>query len=146
MKRSELLQRLRGHVRKDEWPLLADGSAPLVISRWNRATLMRMRGFEAPPGEAKDEDVGAMEALLADYLKRTMPDRPEGHRWILLSCLFLAFVAREPLHPAEIVGHRPGPEGRVCPAREPGPDSLCRFCVCGPVSPGTPDSTPRPRG
>ena len=134
MTTSDLLACLNGDVSDQDWRRLEASDPGLVISRWNRQTLLRMRGFQPDGADVDDRRVEAMERTLSRFLDRHMADQPEGHRWILLSCLFLAFIAREPLHPGEIVHHRPSMEGgRVvhrCPAREDAPDSLCRFCVC----------------
>ena len=96
----------------------------------NRETLLSMR--DHAPGEHPVDEARAkqLEAALETYLNRYMAKRPEGHRWIVLSCLFLAFVARAPLHPGELLGHRRVGGAVLCPAREDSPDSLCRFCVC----------------
>ena len=134
MNQTELLNRLLLKIPADEWRRLVEGDASLAISRHNRETLLRMRRYEPSNEPVSDADVRAMERLLNDYLERYMPDRPEGHRYIVSCCLFLAFVTREPLHPAEIVNHRQTVENGViryrCPAREDVPGSLCRFCVC----------------
>ena len=134
MNQAELLKRLLLRIPEDEWRGLEEGDASLVISRHNRETLLRMRRYEPSLEAMPDAEVRAMEQLLNDYLNRYMPDQPEGHRFIASCCIFLAFVAREPLHPAEIVHHRRTVEDGVvryrCPAREDVPGSLCRFCVC----------------
>lgn len=134
MTAQDLLERLTGAVSDEDWRRLAEGDPSLVVGSWNRATLLRMRGFQPKAFEIDVARADALEASLRSYLNRYMPDRPEGHRWIILSCLFLAFIAREPLHPREIVHHRAAFEdGAIvyrCPSREASPESLCRFCVC----------------
>lgn len=130
----DLLNRLTSAVCEDDWRRLEENDPSLVVSRWNRATLLRMREYLAGDFDVDDAQVEALKAALQSYLNRYMEKQPEGHRWIMLSCLFLAFVAREPLHPGEVVHHRKIVEGgRIvyrCPAREDSPGSLCRFCVC----------------
>ena len=129
---SALLERLRGSIAPAERAALERGEG-LVISRHNRETLLRMLTTDpSPDGRRVDPAVlSAMEATLQGYLDRYMPDRPEGHKWIMLSCVYLAFVAREPLHPRETVGWVQREDGYHCPARETTADSLCRWCACG---------------
>ncbi len=113
---------------------MAEIKAQATISQWNRGTLLRMRGFVPEPGDIPAASVEALILSLCDNLERHMPDAPEGHRWIMLSCLFLAFVAWEPMHPREVVHHRNtvimGRQHWFCPVREDSAERLCRFCVC----------------
>ena len=131
--RAALLARLKGGITPAERAALVGDGHGLVLSRYNRATLSRMLAMDACPEgpPVSSASLSAMEAALRDYLDRYMPDQPEAHRWIVLSCLFLAFVVQEPLHPQAVVGWRIV-EGRyACPAREISGDSLCRWCACG---------------
>ena len=130
MTAAEFQARLIARIPAEDWRRLAEDDPCLVISRWNRETLLSMR--DHAPGEHPVDEARAkqLEAALETYLNRYMAKRPEGHRWIVLSCLFLAFVARAPLHPGELLGHRRVGGAVLCPAREDSPDSLCRFCVC----------------
>lgn len=126
------LKALKARVTPAERAALMDGGAGLVISRYNRETLLRMLDMDAPPA-GRDVDargMAALEAALEDYLARYMPDRPEGHKWIVISCLFLACIVREPMHPREIVGWEEADGGYLCPARDTSPGSLCRWCAC----------------
>ena len=71
---------------------------------------------------------------LGAFLAKYMADKPEGHRWIVLACVFLAFVVNEPMHPQAVVGWEEVSLGvYVCPAHEGGEGSLCRWCACGPA-------------
>lgn len=108
-----------------EWDALRDDAIP-GISRYNRATLLRMLA-EDPQ---LDDEAGAevLRAALQDYLNRYMPDRPEAHKWVILPCLYLAFAAREPMHPREIVGWQRVDGVYRCPARDEA--GICRWCVC----------------
>ena len=147
MTATDLLLKLKNEISDNDWRMLEDADSPLIISQWNRATLLRMRNFPPPAHSVSEDEVESLQASLGDYLNRYMADQPEGHRWIILSCLFLAFIARGPLHPAEIVHHRlisrDGSSIYCCPAREESTDSLCRFCVCKPIyAPGKPATAP----
>ena len=110
---------------------MAEIKAQATISQWNRGTLLRMRGFVPEPGDIPAASVEALISSLCDNLERHMPDAPEGHRWIMLSCLFLAFVAWEPMHPREVVHHRNtvimGRQHWFCPVREDPPKACAGF-------------------
>ena len=126
-----LLRRLTGGITPAERAALESGEE-LVISRYNRETLLRMLNTDVSRYThcVDPAEVEAMRSALQGFLDRHMPDRPEGHRWIMLSCIFLAFVAREPLHPQPVVGWQRRQGACICPAREVSADSLCRWCVC----------------
>ena len=126
------LGQLQDSINPGERRALENASEGLVISRYNRETLLRMLAMDGLPeeGDIDAASLEAMKAALEDYLSRYMPDRPEGHKWIVLSCLFLAFIVREPMHPREIVGWKRADGAYICPAREMSPGSLCRWCVC----------------
>lgn len=130
--RRELLDALRARITDAERAGIEAGEG-LVVSRYNRATLMRLLTCPAPEGDVPvDNDaVAALEAALRGYLDRYMPDAPEGHKWIILCCLFSAFVAREPMHPREVVDWTQTGDGYRCPARDEAEGSLCRWCACG---------------
>lgn len=134
MTASELLDLLIRAISNEDWQRLDRNDPSLVISQWNLKTLQRMRAYRPAPGSVCVEKAEEMKLSLSRYLDRYMPDKPEGHRWIIISCLFLAFVAREPLHPRDIVRHRQvlihGRTAYLCPAHEASEESLCRFCVC----------------
>ena len=134
MTTAEFLDLLIHAISSEDWQRLDRGDPSLVISRWNLKTLQRMRQYQPSSGCIPVEKTEALRLSLSEYLNRTMPEKPEEHQWIIISCLFLAFVAREPLHPQEIVRHLPvlkdGRRAFLCPAREDSKESLCRFCVC----------------
>lgn len=128
MTRNDLLQQLRSWIYPAERAALRDDTIQ-NISRYNRMTLLRILECEEP--DRGRMDAGRVEALhvaLREYLNRYMPDTPEAHKWIILSCLFLAFVAMEPMHPQAIVGWEKKEDGYFCPSREE--DGICQWCVC----------------
>ena len=128
--RSAFLSALRARISPDERAWLEAGDHP-GLSRYNRQTLLRMLGHDAvKPGLVDGERAASLEAALRSYLDRYMADQPQGHRWIVLSCLYLVFVAEEPMHPQPIVHWTRVDGGYVCPTREDGEGSLCRWCVC----------------
>ena len=108
------------------------GEAGLVISEGNRKTLLRMLHYELQDDRPLDlADAAGLISRLDRYLQTYMADQPEGHVWIIICCLFSAFIAGEPLHPQEATRwtYSEG-EGYRCPAFEPGEDSLCNWCAC----------------
>ena len=136
----EFAVRLIAGVSSEEWCQLEQGGFEGEINDFNRATLLRLRERgvdDAPSGPFDAADVERMADLLQSFLGQHMPDDPDAGRWIMFSCLALAFVFREPLHPIE----RVQAEARVadgkatyyCPARE-GDETLCGYCVCRPMS------------
>ena len=122
-----LLARLRDRITPPERAAL-EADAVTGISRYNRSTLLRMLTEPAPPHKVELSRVEALEKALKDYLNREMPEAPDGHKWIVLSCLYLAFVVREPMHPRVFVKWRRTEDGYACPAFDA--HGVCRWCVC----------------
>lgn len=124
MTTAELLAKLKGEISPAERAALKD-DAISPISRHNRETLLRMLSAAPPPGEVDPAEADALRGALTDYLDRYMPGDPAAHKWIILACLFLSFVVREPMHPQAVTGWD---ADYRCPAREEG--GICRWCVC----------------
>ena len=136
--RMEFASRLRSRIGNEDWSRLAGGSPDIDVNDFNRATLLRLRGFHADDDAPVDEEAAArLEAMLADYLAEYMSDRPQAHLPIVLSCLALAFVFREPMHPVDVVGARvrvsDGAAAYYCP-QHTGSETLCAYCACHPIS------------
>ena len=128
MTRNDLLNNLRGQISPAERAALWNDTVQ-NISRYNRMTLLRILECEEPDyGRMGAGRAEALHVALREYLNRYMPDTPEAHKWIILSCLFLAFVAMEPMHPQAIVGWEKKEDGYFCPSREEG--GICQWCVC----------------
>jgi len=128
MTRNDLLNDLRGQISPAERAALWNDTVQ-NISRYNRMTLLRILECEKPDyGRVDAGRVESLHTALREYLNRYMPDAPEAHKWIILSCLFLAFVAMEPMHPQAIVGWKKIEGGYLCPLREEG--GICQWCVC----------------
>ena len=128
MNTNELLSALRSRITPSERNALRENTVA-HISRYNRDTLLRMLDLGEPmPVPVDATRAKALHAALQDYLNRYMRDNPEAHKWIILSCLFLAFVAMEPMHPQAIVGWEKLDGDYICPAREA--NGVCRWCVC----------------
>lgn len=130
--RSEFLDRLRSRISEEERGALQNDDG-VLISRYNRATLLRMlNDDESKAGTVDTERADALEKALEAYLSRYMAENPEGHKWIILSCLYCSQVEGEPMHPREVAGWRREGSDYFCRAREDVPGSVCLWCVCQP--------------
>ena len=137
--RRELRALLCGQISTDERQSLKNGSDGLVISVHNRKTIIRMIE-DTFPYEADNEPVDVSQVIsliqaLQSYLNKYMADKPEGHRWITICCIYLSMVAHEPLHPRE-AAHWEWDSGvgeYRCRFREDVEGSICRWCRCIPV-------------
>lgn len=134
-----LLEQITKRISEGERAAMENGGKGLVISQYNRDTILRILSMEkGDPNRALLHenaaiDVTRLEGLtraLKDYLNRYMAMRPEGHKWIILSCLFLTFIVNEPMHPQEIVHWERAGEQYRCPSREMREGSICQWCVC----------------
>ena len=162
MNTREFCKELVGQITHAEWDALDRCDPSLTINNHNREALLEMRALcmatdpaEAPKEpthpeldvdlEAADEhtqpepevDLEAAENLaryLQEYLDEYMPDAPEGHKWIVLASLYLAFVARRPLHPIDRAGvlieQLNGSTIYRCPLKVSGDNPICDACVC----------------
>ncbi len=129
--RCEYLDRLRREVSDDERKAL-EADRVGRISRYNRATMLRLLSQEkAPDGTVDTAQAEGLRLALAAYLRKYMPEDPSAHKWIILCCLYLAMVVREPMHPREMARWQQREDGNYyCPAREDTGGSVCRWCVC----------------
>ncbi|MBO4360350.1 MAG: DUF2115 family protein [Eubacteriaceae bacterium] len=128
--KKEFLDELRGALSEEERRELEDGGGA-VISSFNRAVMKRLlSGEEVFEGDADTEEARELHRALSAYLEKYMPDAPRGHKWVILSCLFLSMAAREPMHPQPLTNWEKREEGYFCKAREDTAGSVCRWCVC----------------
>lgn len=128
--RSKYLDGLKSRVSEEERHGLEYGGIS-HISDFNRETILRMLNDAGDSTGAVDAECAeGLESALGSYLETYMADRPDWHKWIILSCLYLSQIVREPLHPQQVAGWRR--EGGVCycNAREDVPGSICKWCVC----------------
>ena len=162
MNAKEFCKELVEQITHAEWDALDRCDPSLTINNHNREALLEMRALYMAPGtaeaakepthpeldvdlEAADEhtqtepevNVEAAENLaryLQEYLDEYMPDAPEGHKWIVLASLYLAFVARRPLHPIDRAGvlieQLNGSTIYRCPLKVSGDNPICDACVC----------------
>lgn len=139
MKRADLLCRLKKEIRRDEWKRLESGDGSLIISNYNRETLLFMKRMEeVEESEISEERIEGLHTALQKFLNLYMKDKPEGHKWIILSCIFLAFIQERPMHPSEFMNiETVEKEGRMtyfCPCKSEEEGNVCSFCVCRPLS------------
>lgn len=133
---ADLLTQLQLAVDLYERKSLIEEDDQLLIGHYNREIILEMLNTRlAPGGKPLDaEKVNALYQLLKSYLKQYMADQPQGHKWIILSSLYRAFIAEKPIHPVEITNVRMiqknGKTLYICPCRENAPGSVCHFCVC----------------
>ena len=141
------LRDLYNRLSTDEWkelklndPVILKGRAPsLPVSEFNRQQLLRLKSLFVRGAEGKyrlrDVDTDMAEHLeknLKEFLDDNMADQPEAHKYIIVVCLYLTFVEREPMHPQEATGWEKVTDGGktvyYCPYKN---DSItCSYCVC----------------
>lgn len=129
-----LLDEILAGITPEEWQALEDGSNMLPVNDFNRGTLLRLRKFAPPLEEVAADRVELLRVQLANYLEEQLPDKPNAHRFIVASCIGLAYILCEPMHPIESTGIRllacGGTTTYYCPIREDHEGSLCNHCVC----------------
>ena len=140
----EFCKELASRITQAEWDALERWDPSLTINGHNRMALLEMRAMCSADGQASrqaqpwpDVDLDAAENLahyLQEYLDEYMSDAPEGHKWIVLASLYLAYVAHRPLHPIErtavSVERVEGATIYRCPLKIPGDNPICDACIC----------------
>ena len=130
VKQAGFRKRLCAMVSDPERTALENGGDGLYISSFNRQVMLRMLTGGADEGPDADEQaVRELTADLKAYLNTYMSDHPEGHKWIILACLYLTFVEKLPMHPREAAKWQRVDGRFLCPNKVE--DSLtCQYCVC----------------
>lgn len=132
--RTGLLRRLQGSITADEWEAIAHDDE-LLISGSNRRVLSELRHADIEEDGGLQEDaVSGLYKILKRFLQENLRDEPQGHKWVIISCLYLAFIAERPMHPIERTGIKvsevDGQTVYECPIKENGKDTACHYCVC----------------
>ncbi len=128
--RSVYLDSLKRRVSEEEREDLEDNDI-IFISWYNRETVLRMLHDDgSETGTVDTDQADALEKALEVYLAQYMAEYPAGHKWVILSCLYLSQIAEEPMHPQRMTGWRWENGAYFCRAREEQPGSVCRWCVC----------------
>ena len=127
MKKSDLAADILASVKD------SDGA---VISDFNKEVLSELEEAEFT-GTVDDKAVETAKALLRTFLNDTWPEKPHAHRYVIGSCLALAFLFERPMHPREKVPFISRIEEQkevfYCPNKEPG--TVCDFCPALPMDP-----------
>ncbi len=125
MKKSELAKELM--VPEEEL-------AEAYVNSFNRKVLTDLADAEFS-GDVADKDVETAKNLLIDFLKEMWPEKPQAHKYVINSCLTLAFLFEKPLHPKESANYtvrvENGKERYFCSYNEPG--TICDFCAAEPA-------------
>lgn len=121
MKKIELAKRLTISIEELE---------KAHVSSFNKKVLTNLAYTEFT-GEVDDKDVATAEDLLRSFLHETWPEEPQAHKYVIHSCLALAFLFEKPLHPQEVVQYTVreagGREKYYCRYHEKG--TICDFCA-----------------
>lgn len=134
MKKSELLEQVRREISLAEWEAL-EQDMPVAISDFNRKTLLELRSASIENDtDIPEEWTTGLEKSLRAYLSEHMARQPEGWKWVILSSLYLAFIAERPMHPISQLGIKTtvadGGTLYECPAKSTLKNTVCDYCVC----------------
>ena len=132
MTNKELLDSLKNAVNCDMKQKLIQNSQELIIGQANRKTMLRMLEYELDEETKIDgKSVETLKCMFEDYLDKYMADKPQGHIFIVICCLFSTFIVKEPMHPQHASNwQRIGENEYRCPYYDDALNSLCNWCVC----------------
>ena len=133
---TEFTAQLKERIGPEEAEQLRNGTEGLCISAFNRDVCLRLLDADIPGvtvdrynADVDPTDAAALEADLSAYLNEYMADRPEGHKWIILACLYLTFAERLPMHPQSAAKWVEKDGRYYCPSMAP--ESItCKYCMC----------------
>lgn len=124
MKKSELAKRILDSV---------GDLKSAYISDFNKKVLLKLADSEFA-GDIDNNAINIAEEMLRAFLNDTWPEKPQAHKYVIGSCLALAFLFQKPMHPQEkvhyVVRVENGKEHYYCPYKEAG--TLCDFCTASP--------------
>ena len=140
MEKSDLAVRILSAFDENELRRLESQTPGVPVSEYNIKTILALADPEKEfTGEADESGVRALEELLRDFLTRNWPEEPRAHKYVIASCLALAFIFGKPLHPERAAHYHTVVENSAasyyCPAKEPG--TLCDFCAARQAEPFT---------
>ena len=136
MTKKFLAEQIIASFKDSEWELLEMNSRELPVSGYNRRILLNLREQEVGFfGNVEEEKVNKLSNALNQYLAEVWPEQPEAHKYVVSSCLALAFLYEVPMHPQEIVQYScvemNGKTEFFCSAKN---DSIiCDCCVARPT-------------
>ena len=138
MRSSEFREGLAARISPEEKEMLRMSDPELYISDFNRSVCMRVIEPEQPAAAGREstvdpevdlESAEELEENLRTFLDEYMSDHPEAHKWIILSCLELTFVEKQPMHPQKSAKWVSRDGHYYCPSMNK--DSIiCRYCTC----------------
>ncbi len=134
MTKNELLQKLQHCISVSEKQALMDLDSNLLIGKYNRQSMLELLATEnAGDQNIEESRVKLLQDSLQAYLNQYM-DQKEGHKWVILACIYNAFILEIPLHPIEVTKVKTVQKDNhtqyYCPCRDTSEGSLCHFCVC----------------
>lgn len=138
MKSQELLKILAQKITPDEWYRIEHGDPSLIISSFNRKVLISMHTAINAQISNFDIDIKTVQKLtnaIESYLQIHMADKIDGHKWIIISSIYLTFFQKLPMHPQQAVPWithlTPSNEVEyICPIKDTKTGSICSYCVC----------------
>lgn len=100
--KSDLLKQLFHAITDDEWIEIAQNKE-FPVSGFNRSVLLEMKGADiaSGPDGIKKEDVDGLHKAIKDYLEQYFSDKQDGWKWIIISCIYLTYIAERPMHPID---------------------------------------------
>lgn len=137
--KTNLLKQLMNAITDDEWIELAQ-SRDLPISAFNRSVLLEMKTADANDGAnaIQEAEVTGLHQVLKDYLEKHLCDKPDGWKWIIISCIYLTFIAERPMHPIDAMDIKEttvdGERIYECPRKSKDGHTTCHYCVCKQMS------------
>ncbi len=129
----EFKKSLQERISPREADALRDGGEDLVINEFNLGVCLRLLEDEsACSSPVPLEKARSLETDLKNYLDEYMQDKPAGHKWIIIACLYLTFVERQPMHPQAAAGWTEKDGHFYCPhmVQE---SFICSCCMCEPA-------------
>lgn len=129
----QLLEQLQTEISDQEWDAIQ--AKAVYVSGHNLSVLEEIRsGAICEEAFVDAEKPQELRAWLESYLAEYMSDRPECWKWIILPCIYLAFIARRPLHDMQRTDIRTEETKQgtryLCPAKESERGSACYYCTC----------------
>ena len=104
------------------------------VNDFNRKVLTELAKAEFT-GDVDDNAVKKAESLLRSFLNETWAEAPHAHKYVINSCLALAFLFEKPLHPQKSTNYEvrmeDGRERYYCSYNERG--TICDFCAAEPA-------------
>lgn len=130
----DLFKKLQEAISPDEWEALSHDKE-LAISEFNRSVLLSWKDMDiVDDADIPESQVSGLYTVLKEYLGKHLKDQPGGWKWIIMSCIYLTFLAERPMHPIDQMDIKETVEnGEViyeCPHKSHDKNTTCHYCVC----------------